>query len=127
MKRIMVVAGVVTLALAGCSGGGGGTAKDVDYESASAIAKALNTNGFTCSGWTPNTEVVGAREDGSCDHNGETVTVTVFQDADQMKKINDAFKDLASGVSVRGKAWQVGVTDKTEAEQVKKILGGDIN
>jgi hypothetical protein len=41
-------------------------------------------------------------------------------------QINDAFATLKTGVTVEGDKWQVGVSNQDEAEQVKKILGGDI-
>jgi hypothetical protein len=127
--KLTALAAVAVLALAGCSSStpaGSPVAKGVDYTSAKAIAAALDAGGFACTDWTPNTGVIGAREDGGCTHGETTISVTIFQSADQMKTINDAFKGLASGVPVRGEAWQVGTGDKEQATAVQKILGGAI-
>lgn len=128
MATPALIAAASLLTLAACSGAGAaGTASDLDYSSAKAIAAALDEGGFACTGWTANTEVVGAREDGTCDHTSDqVVTVTTFNSADQQKTINEATAALSSGVYVRGDKWQVNVVDGDQAAQVQKIIGGDV-
>lgn len=126
-KTVLLLLTASALTLTACGGGGSGTADGVDYTSASSIAQALDKGGFACTGWTPNTQVVGAREDGTCDHTADqSVSVTTFESADQMKTINEATSSLASGVYVRGDKWQVNVADADQASQVQKIIGGDV-
>ena len=116
---------VLPLLLAACSSAGS-SAADVDYTSAKAIAAAIDKGGYACAGWTPNTEVMGAREDGTCDHSGTSVSVTTFNSAEQMAQINKAFAPMMSGVYVAGDKWQVNLPDKEQATAVQKIIGGDV-
>jgi hypothetical protein len=120
------VVAVAVLALAGCGGSWGGTAKGVDHMSAQAIATALDAGGFECTGWTPNVGVEGAREDGYCTHGEGTVSVTTFNSTDQMRTTNDTYEAFTTGVPVRGVAWQVSARDEAQAAAVHAILGGDV-
>jgi hypothetical protein len=113
------------LLLAGC-GEASVVDADVDMRSARAIAAWLDEAGFTCEGFEPNTDVIGAREDGTCSHGETTVTITTFNSAEQMETITEAFKDLQSGVIVQGDKWQVGVDNREQAEEVMNWIGGEV-
>ena len=125
IRRTITAAVVLPLLLAACSSGGGGSASDVDYTSAKAIAAAIDKGGYTCTGFAAS-EVMGARENGTCDHSGTSVTVSTYTDADTMAQINKAFAPMMSGVYVAGDKWQVNLPDKEQATAVQKIIGGDV-
>lgn len=119
---------VIALAFGGSQGNSGGTAKDVDYTSASSIAKAIDAGGFTCTAWTPNPQAIMVRESGSCTHGSTDITVSTYNDANQMQQFDKLLKDsgLASGVIVEGDQWQVNANDKDQATAVQKIVGGTV-
>lgn len=125
---IRTLACLTLLALTACGGGSssGGTAKGIDYTSAQSIAVALDKGGFTCTGYTPNKEVLMAREEGTCDHDDSTVSITIYQSKDQRLKVEKAFEALASGIPVRGDAWAISTDSKADAVQVQKIVGGQV-
>jgi hypothetical protein len=120
-------------ALAGC-GGAGDKAKSeppkVDYTSAQSIASALDRSGFACTNWTPNPAAIGPRDSGTCAHGATTVNVSTFSSKDQMTFLLESarrtFGAKASGPSVQGDTWLVALDDKTQAPEVKRILGGTI-
>jgi ABC-type glycerol-3-phosphate transport system substrate-binding protein len=120
MRHIMILAAAVVLTACG----GGGSA--VDTSSAAAIAKALNAGGFTCTGFTPNHEVLMARTDGTCEHGSTTVSITTFNSRDQQAQVGKAFAAFSSGVPVTGDAWSVSVDSRSQARQVSRIIGGSV-
>jgi hypothetical protein len=118
---------ISTTIAAGCGGGDGTGAKgDVDLTSAEAIARALDAGGYECINFERNTEVVGAREDGSCEHGEDSISITTYNSADQKRSIEKAFSALATGVPVGGDKWTVSAPTKSDAEQIQKILGGKV-
>ena len=126
MTRRSIGTLAAVLVLAGCGSEAGPPVPTVDYTSASSLAHALDRGGFACTSYQQNRDVIGAREDGACDHGSTRVSITTYNSPEQMQQINEAFKAFQSGVPVQGDAWQVSVSDRAEAEQVRKILGGQV-
>ena len=109
------------IALTGCGGSDGSDLDDVD-----AIRDKLAAADLDCTSYEQNKEVVGAKEDGSCEIDGDTVTITIYQDAGQRATIREAFSAFASGFNVDGEAWTVNVPTKDMAEKVADALGGKV-
>ena len=121
--RVRFLALVPLVLLAACSGGG--SASGVDYTSAKSIAAAIDKGGYACPTFAAS-QVMGARENGSCDHGGTTVTVSTYTSADAMQQWDKAFAPMMSGVYVAGDTWQVNLPDKEQATAVQKIVGGEV-
>jgi hypothetical protein len=117
----LAAAAFAALLLTACGGDGAG------YEAADDIRSALLSAGLQCVGWEANEDVVGAQEDGSCEVDGKTTTITIYKSAEQREQIRETFSAFDSGFSVDGDRWTVNVPTRALADRVRDALGGEIN
>ena len=122
MNATMTAVGALAaVALTACGGGGGSS-----YDSVSAIRDKLAAADLECSGYKQNKEVMGAKEDGSCEIDGDTATITIYNSADQREQIREAFSAFASGFNIDGDRWSVNVPTKSMADEIADALGGEV-
>lgn len=121
----IVTAAAAAVALTACGGGAvaGGSSS---YDSVSAIRAALSEAGLHCASWVQNKDVIGAQEDGHCEIDGDTASITIYKSADQRTQIREAFSVFDSGFSVDGDRWTVNVPTRSLADEVAEALGGEV-
>ncbi len=116
-------AALAVLLLAGC----GGATNSYDLNTMQGIRDALAAKQLPCEGYQQRTEVLFAKEDGSCTIHGEKVNITLYQSVEQRNGVNEAFKSLRSGYHVDGQQpWTIGTNSSDLANKVAAALGGKV-
>lgn len=125
MVEMRLALAAAALLLTGCASSADGAAA-TNYASSRSIARALDQGGVACAPFTPNPDMLFVRDAGYCGDGSAEVDIYTFNSSEQQDKVNDAFKAFASGIRIKGDAWQVSVHTEAQAKRVQKILGGEV-
>jgi hypothetical protein len=111
------VAAVLLVACGHSSGSGG---------SSGAPTVAGLTSKLGCTHVEQNTEVIGVREEASCDLGADRLTIDTYVSNEQRDVIEKTLGQLAGGVTVVGDRWTVLAPTQASAEAVGAKIGGEI-
>ena len=118
MRRLIPVAAL--LLATGC---GQSDKVPADGDGPPSLSSLTDTIG--CTNVTPDTELVGVREAGSCDLGGATLYVYTYGTDKQRADMAEVSR-LGGGVWVVGDAWEVQAPSQGAAEKVASATGGEV-
>jgi ABC-type Fe3+-hydroxamate transport system substrate-binding protein len=97
-----------------------------DFVFMSDFVSALQGAGVMCTDYVKNSEVsVIAKDEGTCTHNGATLYLALFADADTTLELVNTIKSLG-GYFLTSNNWAIQVEDEATAKDLQELLGVDV-
>lgn len=89
---------------------------DKQFNFMSDLLSTLKIDGVSCTSYEKNPQVLGVREEGTCNFNKQSITIDIFPDEKSGKAIINIIKGLAGGYVIGLNNWALFVGDEATAK-----------